>query len=636
MSLSIKRKNSMENTLDISKKYIKLEQHEHVLERPDMYIGSIQCDQVDTWVFKDQNMLKSDIGYIPGLYKIFDEILVNSIDHSIRLSEQQQGTIQVKNIKVDIDKETGIIEVLNDGDGIEIVLHDTQQVYIPELIFGNLLTSSNFSHDTERIIGGMNGIGAKACNIFSEFFEITTIDHCRKLKYFQRFEKNMTVKLEPKITKSSLKPYTSFRFKPDYAKFNCNGLSDDMYNLIIKRVYDACAMTRKDVNVYLNGEKLMFKTFEKYIDLYFKDTIEKVYEKANDRWEYTVASASNVNGNDNVSFVNGLATIRGGKHVEYIMNQIVKKLSEKIINRNKTITSVKSSTIKNNLILFLKCTIVNPTFDSQSKETLTTPVTKFGSKVEVSDKFIEKLYKTGITEKIINESQAIENKNLSKTDGKKRTNIKGIANLDDAFFAGSKKSKDCTLILTEGLSAATFAISGLSVVGREYYGVFPLKGKILNAKDASIKKISENEEITNIKKIIGLENGKEYTSENFNDLRYGKIMILSDQDRDGSHIKVNFQFNFFLGSCIQLVSYIMAKFIEIQGFYGINAYTDYKSKKAKKGNFILFSSRFSQLERYRKNVEYIYYKIFQRFRNFYSKRCQGIFHRNEECKLYLE
>jgi DNA topoisomerase-2 len=230
---------------------------------------------------------------------------------------------------------------------------------------------------------------------------------------------------------------------------------------------------------------------------------------------------------------------------------------------------------------------------------------------------------------------ATENKNLSKTDGKKRTNIKGIANLDDAFFAGSKKSKDCTLILTEGLSAATFAISGLSVVGREYYGVFPLKGKILNTKDASIKKISENEEITNIKKIVGLENGKEYTSDNFNDLRYGKIMILSDQDRDGSHIKGTL-FNLTFRSCIQFVSYIMAKFIEIQGFYGINAYTDYKSKKAKKGDFILFSSRLLQLERYRKNVEYIYDKIFQGFGNFYSKRCQGIFHRNEECELYLE
>jgi DNA topoisomerase-2 len=126
-----------------------------------------------------------------------------------------------------------------------------------------------------------------------------------------------------------------------------------------------------------------------------------VYEQSNDRWEYTVANAPNGNGNDNVSFVNGLATIRGGKHVDHVMNQIVKKLSEKIINRNKTITSVKSSTIKNNLILFLKCTIVNPTFDSQSKETLTTPVSKFGSKVEVSDKFIEKLYKTGITEKVL-------------------------------------------------------------------------------------------------------------------------------------------------------------------------------------------------------------------------------------------
>lgn len=559
MQQNQKRKMSVtklvESSDNVSKKYIKLEQHEHVLKRPDMYIGSIQQDQVDTWTFKNNQMSRSEISYIPGLYKIFDEILVNSIDHTIRLQELRSAVnedpscsiIPVKNIKVNIDKETGIIEVYNDGDGIEVVLHEEHQVYIPELIFGNMLTSSNYNNDQERIIGGLNGIGAKACNIFSEFFEITTVDHYRKLKYHQRFENNMTKKLKPKITKSQVKPFTTFRFKPDYAKFNCEGLSDDMYNLLVKRVFDACAMTRETINVYFNGTKLAYKTFEKYINLYTStlNSPEKVYEKANDRWEYAVVIPHESildTSTSGVSFVNGLCTIRGGKHVDYITNQIIRKLTEKIVKCNKTITSVKPTTIKNNMLLFLKCTIVNPTFDSQSKETLTTPMSKFGSKAEVSDKFIEKLYKTKILEKIIKESQLMQDKSLSKTDGKKRTNINGIPHLDDAFYAGTKKSKQCTLILTEGLSAATFAISGLSVVGRDYYGVFPLKGKILNAKDASVKKISENDEITNIKKIVGLESGKMYNDTS--ELRYGKIMILSDQDRDGSHIK-GLLFNLF-------------------------------------------------------------------------------------------
>ena len=515
---------------EISRKYTKYDQREHVLERPDTYIGSIQCDQVLTYTFDQEtgSFKKENIDYIHGLFKIVDEILANSIDHIIRCKD---GPFPVKNIKVEIVD--GVFQIMNDGPGIEVVLHPQENIYVPELIFGNMLSSSNFSNEKERIVGGMNGIGAKACNIFSEFFEITTVDHQRKLKYFQRFEQNMSIKSTPKITKCSSKPYTSIKFKPDYFKFNCKGLTNDMYNLIVKRVYDTCVITSKNVNVFFNKVKLEYNTFEKYTNLY-TDSAEKVYEKNGERWEYSVVYTKEGT-SDCISFVNGINTIKGGRHVDYIMNQIIKKLSDKIIKCNKSVTHVKPSMIKDNLFLVLNCSIVNPNFDSQSKETLTTPIAKFGSKVEVSDKFIEKLYKTGITDHVIRESSRVEIANMSRTDGKKRINLKGIANLDDAFLAGSRKSKDCTLILTEGLSAASFATSGLSVVGREYYGIFPLRGKILNTKDVSIKKISENQEISDLKKIIGLETGKVY--QDLNGLRYGKIMIMADQDLDGSHIK---------------------------------------------------------------------------------------------------
>ena len=107
--------------------------------------------------------------------------------------------------------------------------------------------------------------------------------------------------------------------------------------------------------------------------------------------------------------------------------------------------------------------------------------------------------------------------------------------MDDANFAGTRKSHLCTLILTEGDSAKSMAIAGLSVVGRDKYGVFPLKGKMLNVRDASIKQITNNQEITNLKKIIGLETNKKY--KDIKSLRYGKVMIMTDQDHDGSHIK---------------------------------------------------------------------------------------------------
>ena len=189
----------------------------------------------------------------------------------------------------------------------------------------------------------------------------------------------------------------------------------------------------------------------------------------------------------------------------------------------------------NNLFIFIKATIENPSFDSQSKETLTTQIAKFGSKCELSEKFYEKLYKSGIIENALNATEITEQKKLTKTDGKKINKII-VPKLDDANLAGTKESKNCTLILTEGDSAKTTAIAGLSVIGRDYYGVFPMRGKIMNVKDVSYQKISDNAEITALKKILGLEQNKDYSND-INSLRYGKIMIMTDQDHDGSHIK---------------------------------------------------------------------------------------------------
>lgn len=576
----------------IAEKYKKLDQKEHVLTRPGMYIGSIETDTCDTWIFEEdgKKMIKQSVKYVPGMFKIFDEILVNAIDHAVRLKSQKasgQDVNLVKNIKISVDKETGIIEVTNDGDGIEVVKHPEHNIYIPELIFGNLLTSTNYDDTEEKIIGGQNGLGAKVCAIFSSFFEIETVDHSRKLHYCQRFQDNMSVVHPAKITKCTKKPYTTIRFKPDYARFNMdNGLTDDMYRIIKKRVYDACAVTDSDITVHFNGEKLEFKTFEKYVDLYIGSKAEhtRVYEAINDRWE-VCASYNNFNGFEQLSFVNGIWTIRGGKHVDYITNQIVKKLIEMIQKKKKDV-NVKPQTVKDNLIVFIKCSIVNPTFDSQSKETLTTVSSKFGSKADISDKFIEKLYKSGIVEKILEISEIHGVNSMKKTDGKKRSVIRGIYKLEDANWAGTAKSKECTLILTEGDSAKTMVLAGLSKVGRDKYGVFPLRGKLMNVKDVTAKKITENEEITNLKKILGLESGKEYKS--LDDLRYGKIMLLTDQDHDGSHIK-GLIFNMFhslwpsLVKCNDFITTMMTPIVKVSkgnlviSFFNMSDFDDWKN-----------------------------------------------------------
>ena len=522
---------------EIQDKYKKLDHKEHVLSRPGMYIGSIEEDTYSAWVMDESTgkMAKRDINIVPGLYKIFDEILVNAIDHCTRLKTQEATVNNVKNIKITISRENGEISVFNDGDGIEIITHPIHNIYIPELIFGNMLTSTNYDDQEEKIIGGQNGIGAKACNIFSKSFKIETVDAVRKKYYSQTFTDNMSIKSTPTIKAYSKKPFTTITFTPDYERFKTAGLSDDMYSLFIKRCYDICALTESDVNIWLNGTKLDIKTFERYVDLYVGDKAEhpRFYEKINDRWEI-VATYSNDIGFDQISFVNGIATLKGGKHVDYIANQITKKLAD-LVNKRKKSTNVTQQNIKNYLLVFVKSIITNPTFDSQSKDALTTPMTKFGSKAEVSDKLIEKLSKTAIIDYALNLSETIDAKAAKKTDGKKSARIRGLAKLDDANHAGTVKSKGCTLILTEGDSAKSMALAGLAEVGRDSYGVFPLRGKLLNVKDVAIKKLTENEEIQNIKKIMGLESGKVYN--NVGDLRYGRIMIMSDQDHDGSHIR---------------------------------------------------------------------------------------------------
>jgi len=400
-----------------------MDQQEHVLHRPGMYIGSIEKDPTDVWLVNDagDRMEKRKIDYIPGLFKIYDEIVANAIDHSIRLRAQPDAA-QVKNIKITIDQESGVIEVLNDGDGIEIAMHPEHKVYVPQLIFGNLLTSTNYDDDVERTGQGTNGIGCKACNIFSKWFEVETVDAHSHQIYIQKWENNMLKMGKPSIRKAAKKPYTVIRFLPDYERFLLpSGLPEDMYQIMRKRAYDACAVTEKDINIWFNGVKLIYKDFEKYVDLYLgaKSDHTRVYEKVNERWEI-LASYNDFGGFEQVSFVNGLLTLRGGKHVDYVVNQIVKRMTEMVVKKNKD-ANVRAASIKDNLIIFIKCSIGNPTFDSQSKETLTTPASKFGSKAELSDLFMTKLFKTGISQKIMEICALTDDKTLKKTDGKKNT-----------------------------------------------------------------------------------------------------------------------------------------------------------------------------------------------------------------------
>ena len=538
---------------------------QHILDNPDTYIGSVENVDASLWVYDEatQKICYRDIEYIPGLYKLFDEGIVNCRDHVIRMIHSP--TIS-KRFVTYIDTtitEDGTITMANDGNGIDIAKHPENNLWIPEMVFGHLRTSTNYNKNEKRIVGGKNGFGFKLVLIWSTYGRVETVDHTRGLKYIQEFHDNLDRIDPPKITKvaTTAKSYTKVTFRPDYKRFGINGITPDMLALLKKRIYDIGAITDhsiKKIKVSCNDTTINVRNFQQYIDLYIggKDTTKRVYEHPDERWEYAVGISPNHEFMQ-VSFVNGICTFKGGKHIDYITGQIVRKMCDYIEKKKKI--KVNAAAIKEQIILFLRCDIENPSFDSQTKDYMNTPSTKFGSVCQVSDNFIEKLAKLGVMDVACSLIEAKDNKLAKKTDGSKTKSVRGIPNLIDANYSGTVNSKDCILILCEGLSALSGIVSGLSSEDRNTMGIYPLKGKLLNVRGEQIKKISENKEINEIKKILGLETGKEY--ESMDDvhkyLRYGKIMYMTDQDLDGSHIK---------GLCINLFHSEWASLTKIPGF----------------------------------------------------------------------
>ena len=567
---------SIENS-ELSHKYQQKTDKEHILSNPDTYIGSIENIDCDSYIFDTDKIINKNISINPGLYKLFDEGIVNCRDHAVRCKQEiangKENRLPVTYIDVGINESSGgIITLINDGNGIDIEKHPEYNIWIPEMIFGHLRTSTNYDKTEKKIVGGKNGFGFKLVLIWSTWGYIETVDHIRGLKYTQEFHNNLSQIDPPKITKCRTKPYTKVSFKPDYARLGVNGLTPDFINYLKRRVYDVAAITDKSVKVKYNSITTSINNFQQYIDLYIGSKTEKprVYEESNERWEYAVCLSPNDEFTQ-VSFVNGIYTSKGGKHVEYIMNQIIRKLQAYILKKKKV--EVKPTSIKEQLMLFLRCDIENPSFDSQTKDYMNTSITNFGSTCVVSDKFIEKLAKSGVMDAACALTEVKENKAVKKNDGSKTKTIRGIPKLIDANYAGTNRAHECTIIFCEGDSAKAGIVSGMSKEDRNIIGVYPMRGKLFNVRGETNKKIYENKEIKEIKQILGLESGKQYTDKDVEkSLRYGRIIFMTDQDLDGSHIK---------GLGLNLFESEWSSLSRINGFIG---FMNTPILKAKKGN----------------------------------------------------
>ena len=499
------------------KRYRKLSDIEHVTMRKGMYVGSTTPHTTSTWLLSEdkQQFEEREVTFSPALIKLFDEVISNSVDEHIRSGK-------VNRITVDISRLTGSITVEDNG-GIPVQKHPEYDQYIPEMIFGELRTGSNFNDDDRETIG-LHGLGCKLVNILSDEFIVET--HDGKKKFIQTFRNGMLDRDPPSIT-SSNRSLTKITFTPTYSELDSpDGITTDVYDKLVKRVYDLAGCNPK-IRFTIDGQNVQFKTFSDYVALYTNEAVGETQ----DSWDVCVAPSTN-DTFSHVSFVNGVDTFNGGTHIDYVVNQITTAIREHIRKKHKI--DVRPNIIKQQMMVFIKCTVNAPTFTSQTKEFMSLEVSNYGTSYKPSDKFIRQILNSSIVTKVLDyvegekrRAELAELRKLNRTTQNSNF-LKRIVKFDDAT---SKNRSECMLILTEGDSAAA---SILSARDAKTMGVFPLRGKPINVRDIDVKRLVNNEEFSNIMAIIGLKIGQKVKS--LDELRFSKLCVASDADGDGVHI----------------------------------------------------------------------------------------------------
>jgi DNA topoisomerase-2 len=488
-----------------------LSAREAVLRRPDAYVGSIEPSDEEVRLYREDGSSET-VRYTmsPILMKICDEVLVNAIDCTVRDS-------LVRNICVFLEEGGGVV-VENDGSGIPIEIFENTDRLIPSVIFSELHAGSNFKDSEIRLTGGRNGVGVSCTNVWSTLFEVEVRDGRRR--FFQRFRDNLGCAEEPEVTEHRSKTgLVRVRFVPDYARLGVDlaATLPLIRKLLYMRCVEASVCTRAGVTVSFQGAALNRATSVGSEEFGADETGAGC----------VITFGLRKEGLDFYGFVNGVRC-DGGTLTTHVRDRLLRAIADMV--RKKHNLTVHPQTVRECLCLVCVARVVNPAFTSQAKTVLSTSVKKFGFQVDIPQKMLTKLSKLGIIDAIVaKENERELNLSLKKTAVPKTREV--MIEKYDAALDCRRDPDSCTLILTEGDSAKAFVVAGLSAIGREKHGVFPLRGVPLNVTGVGVAKMLENKEIANIFRILNVgphSDGK--------GLRYGKIAICSDQDSDGSHI----------------------------------------------------------------------------------------------------
>ncbi|AYV86173.1 MAG: topoisomerase IIA [Solumvirus sp.] len=567
--------------------YKKLNDRDHALLRPDNLIGSDQRVERQLYLLSTQDGTPkfeyATVDIPHALEQLFLEAITNAAD-AVNRTRRTEGDIDPGIIVVEAT--TKEIRVKNGGIPIPVEIHPEEKIYVPEMIFSHFKAGSNLGeHRTEA---GMNAIGIKAVNVFSTKFSIDIYDHIRHKRYQQTWTDNMGRALPHVITSyDGSESSVEIIYSLDYPRLGYpkGEAPQEFINLIGKHCADV-SFTSK-VPVKFNNINFNLGNIKDYAKLIFGDKISKQSCVLHYEWPEGTKITEDRHGNqksvdpnimpihemivvdtpDNpvtLSFINSLFIKNNGVHTVAALKSVASGIvdtvnykagvgnrkgdekKKKTSKGKKKIVEVKSekplpkitmNDVYHHISIILSCRIVNPRFNSQSKDKLLSPIPKF-TIAESTLKVMDKWDLVARLQQMLLDKGA---KLMNKTHGRSYEVDKEIGDIDaiNANSSNPNERMKCTLMIAEGKSAMPYISELINFLEgkRYYYGAIPIRGKLINVIKASMADLLNSKELDKIKEYLKLSETVDYSNpENIRNLRYGSVMIAADGDDDGKHI----------------------------------------------------------------------------------------------------
>lgn len=560
--------------------YKQLELREHIRNIPDTYLGS------DAWVKRGahlwnpetESIYYSEITVPMAMERTFIEIISNTADNVTR--SRHRG---VNPGKIEVHLSSTMIVIRNQGLPIAVdYVDESEGLYLPEMIFGRFLTSSNYN--TERIGNGRNGYGAKLTNVFSKFFQVTVGDNYHKKLYKQAWYDGMSVREDPVIKSYSGAPFVEIKYCLDFERFECDSYPEEALQLFYRHAVDVAFTTKAEVHVTVYDDSELedvadwSTSLPKVVQSKYKDLTIKEYtsfhhgkdakaiyysewpegtevkgkpgsQKAKDTtplFEFAAVDTSpqqDADGREvHMSFINGIHTFSGGVHLRHLVKtlypMILSEAREILEGKKRKSSSVKltSTHIHPHVSLIFSCWMKNPKFSSQMKDFLTDPAPKFKLPPEIA----APVRKWELVLKLQQNIESRMEKKLKSTDGKKRLRIITDNAIQSRYVYSGRRGAPGPLVLcaVEGKSAGGYTkVLAEKWPDKYCLGYIPFRGVPLNVMNASAEQLLNNEEFKLLKASLGLVEGTDYTDEKqLRKLFYDRFIIIADKDADGAHI----------------------------------------------------------------------------------------------------